>query len=214
MAMGEPAWQAKLVAAGLGLLLAACATPTAPVVTPPAVAEVQPPVELGPPPPRPPRKPPSPASLAALTPKAVPPAAETQGIDQLQGLDRDQTASLLGEPAERAEAPPALLWRYASHDCALDVYFYLDLESREMRVLHYEVRNTDGSKRPQQKCYDELIASPYSRAERKLGSSSLTTTIRSANRSASTCSTRASPSTVSAAARPRSTISSAAAPRT
>ena len=107
MAMGEPAWQAKLVAAGLGLLLAACATPTAPVVTPPAVAEVQPPVELGPPPPRPARKPPSPASLAALTPKAVPPAAETQGFDQLQGLDRDQTASLLGEPAARRGAAGA-----------------------------------------------------------------------------------------------------------
>jgi hypothetical protein len=158
MAMGGAAWQGKLVAAGFGLLLAACAAPTAPVAPPPAVADVQPPAEPGPPPPHPPRKPATPATLAALIPKAVPPAAEQQGFDQLQGLDRDQTTSLLGEPAERAEAPPAVLWRYASRGCALDVYFYLDLESREMRVLHYEVRNTDGSKRPQQKCYDELIA--------------------------------------------------------
>ena len=39
-----------------------------------------------------------------------------------------------------------------------------------MRVLHYEVRNTDGSKRTQQKCYDELVAERRtpSRAEARI----------------------------------------------
>jgi hypothetical protein len=153
---------ATLIAAGLGLCLGACMqqAPTPPGNAPTATAE---PIPGDQPPPRPPQKP-RPPTLAALTPvkpEAPPPPAasgETENFDKLQGLDQGATAALFGEPAERAESPPAVLWRYAGHDCALDVYFYLDLESRELRVLHYEVRNSDGSKRPQQKCYDDLVA--------------------------------------------------------
>jgi hypothetical protein len=150
---------ATLVAAGLGLCLclAGCMEqPAAPPANATAAAE---PMPGGPqPPPRPPRKP-RPPTLAALNPaKPEPPTAETQDFDQLQGLDQDAMTQLFGEPAERTEAPPAVLWRYAGRDCAVDVYFYLDLESRALRVLHYEVRNTDGSKRPERKCYDELVA--------------------------------------------------------
>jgi hypothetical protein len=153
---------AALVAAACGVcLIAACKIEQPdPVWTAPSVTLDLPHDAAQPLPPHPVRKP-RPPALAALTPsKAEPPptaTSEVRGFDKLQGLDQHETAAFLGEPAERAEAPPALLWRYTSHDCALDVYFYLDLESSEMRVLHYEVRNTDGSQRPQQRCYDEFV---------------------------------------------------------
>jgi len=181
MAMDGAARRAGRAAAHVAVgcilcLAAACATvqpqsQPAEALPPPAVVLSH--DEELPPPPRPPRKP-TPPTLAALTPPVPepppPPAAETPApsFDKLQGLDQKETAAFLGEPAERAEAPPAVLWRYASRDCALDVYFYLDLESREMRVLHYEVRNTDGSERPQQSCYDEFVTA---RAAEQTGSS-------------------------------------------
>lgn len=169
MAMVEAARQAgragALVAAGCGMLvLAACTVPPPVIETAPAAA-VEPAREEQPPaPPHPARKPPPPAVAALPPPQALPPppaSAETPGFDKLQGLDQGQTAALLGEPLQRAEAPPAVLWRYASRSCALDVYFYLDLESRELRVLHYEVRNIDGSELSQQRCYGELVTARH-----------------------------------------------------
>ena len=156
---------AALVAAGCSVLMAAaCVQTQAPVVSPAAAIFDEPP-RPAPAPPHPARKP-APPTLAALPALPAPPGVlerepqpslDTLSFDKLQGLDQRETAAFLGEPAQRAEAPPAVLWRYASHDCALDVYFYLDLQSREMRVLHYEVRNTDGTDRSQQKCYGELV---------------------------------------------------------
>jgi hypothetical protein len=165
---------AALVAVACGVcVIAACKTePPNPVLAAPSVTLDLPRDGEQPLPPHPARKP-RPPSLAALTPskaEPLPPPAtsEVQCFDKLQGLDQNETVAFLGEPAERAEAPPAILWRYASRDCALDVYFYLDLESSEMRVLHYEVRNTDGSQRPQQRCYDEFVTA---RAADQAGSS-------------------------------------------
>lgn len=161
----QAARAAALVAVGCGVLAAAaCVQKPAPTETPPAARLEAPQEDQRPMAPHPARKP-APPTLAALpapeaAPEAAPappPSAEPPDFDKLQGLDQTQTAAVLGEPAQRAEAPPAVLWRYASRDCALDVYFYLDLQSRVMRVLHYEIRYTDGSERSQQKCYGELV---------------------------------------------------------
>lgn len=114
---------------------------------------VAPSIPPAPPPARPARKPLPPA------PATVPPTEEpAKSFDRLHGLDEAETIALLGQPKERAEAPPAVLWRYASRDCDLDLYFYLDLQSRQKRILHYEVRDHDErDQRSQQRCYRELI---------------------------------------------------------
>ena len=153
------------------MLVTACVQTPAPVAAPGTAVLEPPQADQRPVPPHPARKPALPALAALPGPPArpePPPSTETPDFDKLQGLDEAQTAAFLGEPAQRAEAPPAVLWRYASRTCALDVYFYLDLQSREMRVLHYEVRNTDGSDRSQQKCYGELVTD---RAPDQTGSS-------------------------------------------
>jgi len=157
---GSGRWApAVLVWAGLGLL-AACTSVSPPPAPPPPEASVAPPPQVAVQPPLPPRPAHKPATrLASLPPAASPNEDESGSFDQLRGLDAAGTVALLGEPSQRAEAPPAILWRYASTDCELDVYFYLDLQSREMRVLHYEIRDhDDGAERTQPKCYRELVA--------------------------------------------------------
>jgi hypothetical protein len=170
---------------GLALNVACTSTTPPPAVPSPPVAVVAPPqeeVQRRPShvPPRPAHKPAG--QMASLPPSDGAPAVEPGetvapagpeavgappantppvdgNFDRLHGLDAAGTVALLGEPRQRAESPPAVLWRYASRDCELDVYFYLDLQSRVMRVLHYEVRNhDDGAERTQPQCYRELVA--------------------------------------------------------
>lgn len=128
-------------------------------------------------PPRPARKPPSrrpprpvpsrpvPADTPAVPPPSAPEEPADGAFDRLNGLDQAATTVLLGEPSQRAEAPPATIWRYLTRDCELDVYFYLDLRTNQMRALHYEVRNHDAAERPQHRCYEQLVTERGTRAE-------------------------------------------------
>jgi len=154
-----------LFAALCGVLsLAGCMTATTPL--PPAPPPAPAPAEVTPPPapeasfpPHPARKPTQRALASLSVPGAVPPTGEAEpDFSRLTGLDQDETVAMLGQPQQRADSPPAVLWRYTSSACELDVYFYLDLQSREMRVLHYELRDNDGSDRTGQKCYSELLS--------------------------------------------------------
>lgn len=161
MAMGSARWAKHArtaLLAPLGLSLAAClATPPAPPAPPPAAA-IETPAETARLPPPHPGKKPAPPAVATLPPAAAAAEPPVRTVEQLQGLDQDGVMAVLGEPQQRAEAPPAQLWRYADRGCELDLYFYRDLQSREMRILHYDIRVTDGSTRTQQGCYGELVA--------------------------------------------------------
>jgi hypothetical protein len=151
-------------------------TAEAPQAPPAEVAVTAPPsVAPGPPPPRPPRKPappqatvPVPAAVPVVPPPPGPPPA---AFDRLNGLDPVSTVAWLGEPRQRAEAPPATIWRYMSRDCELDVYFYLDLRTNQLRALHYELRSQDhdAAERPQQRCYEQLVSERGASAEPTVG---------------------------------------------
>ena len=121
-------------------------------------------------PPPPPRKPtpPAPATVAPVPvrlPEPTGPVAPASGFDRLIGLDQPRLTALLGEPRQRAEAPPATIWRYLGQACELDVYFYFDLQSQAMRALHYEIRSHESREQPAQQCYDELVSERRARAE-------------------------------------------------
>ncbi|HLJ65652.1 MAG TPA: hypothetical protein VKT70_16190 [Stellaceae bacterium] len=123
------------------------------------------------PPPEPKRKPSPTPHLAALTPPALTPLAKTvapasptprpleSNFDRLIGLDQNSVTELVGYARQVVDEPPAKIWRYVGRTCELDVYFYLNLQTSVMRALHYEVRNHESTERPQQSCYDELVAS-------------------------------------------------------
>jgi hypothetical protein len=154
----------RVVALAAACVVAGCAlfepqvvevTPPPPAPKPPPnVATVAPPAQ----PPVPGRKPPTPeaptttANLPLLPPPPSPPAAE-----RLLNLSQAETAALLGEPRQTAESPPATIWRYVGPTCELDLWFYLDLQSKVMRALHYEVKSNDPSERQDGTCIDQLV---------------------------------------------------------
>ncbi len=86
----------------------------------------------------------APRQQAALPPVPVPPPRERQaGVvapERLVGLGEADVRALIGEPASVREEAPALVWRYASAGCGLEVFFYMDLASQTFRALSYELK--------------------------------------------------------------------------
>ena len=149
----------NLALIGLGVgMLASCAEKPPPPPPPPQTAAFEP---SPPPPPRrqrvfplPAHKPtPPPATapnagaeaLALATPEPTFPenTREPLTATQLIGLDEPVTRHLLGVASEQSEASPAKIWRYRSPTCELDLFFYLDLRSGKMRILHYSFKGDD-----------------------------------------------------------------------
>lgn len=148
---------AALASLAGALCLASCALDAPPPVGPPETVQASlPPPEPREPPPRPTRKPPVP------TPHVAEPIWPTEPIPEVDpqrviGLDENSTTDWLGEPNARTEAPPATIWRYTSADCEVDLYFYLDLQHKVMRALHYEVRGNDGIEQRPGRCFQQLV---------------------------------------------------------
>jgi hypothetical protein len=106
--------------AGCGLLSDLVATPAAPQPTPgpPPLAPPPPPARPLPPPP-----PPAPAPLPEI---------------KVVGLSQDDVAAAFGPPSATLERPPAKVWEYRSGNCAVEIYFYLDVERNAFYALHYD----------------------------------------------------------------------------
>jgi hypothetical protein len=77
------------------------------------------------------------AAVAPQTPQNGAMAAYPAPRQELIGLDQKAATRLFGTAAEKSEKPPATVWRWRSATCELDLYFYLDLRSGQMRSLHY-----------------------------------------------------------------------------
>ena len=153
---------AALAASSVLLVLASCEHFPFPLGGPEQEAAVS---TLPPPPPRKPAPPAPAAAVPVRLPEPTAPVAPASGFDRLIGLDQPRLTALLGEPRQRAEAPPATIWRYLGQACELDVYFYFDLQSQAMRALHYEIRSHESREQPAQQCYDELVSERRARIE-------------------------------------------------
>ncbi len=88
----------------------------------------------------------------------APGAAAFVTLNTLVGYDEQNVTRLLGEPNRREDDPPAQVWHYASGNCALDLYFYMELSTRTYRVLSYEVTSDHDARDVQQQCIAELFA--------------------------------------------------------
>ena len=75
---------------------------------------------------------------------------------ELIGLDQARATRLLGATAEQFEQPPALVWRYTKGTCQLDLFFYLELSSNQMRTLHYTLKGSGGDTASGQECVQSL----------------------------------------------------------
>ncbi len=99
-------------------------------------AELFPPEETVPPPPR--RKPVAVSEPTAAEAISEPTVAEADP-GQLVGLDFDAAKALLGDPAAKHEKPPAEVWAYAGGSCMFNLFFYPSVDDKVFRVLAYEV---------------------------------------------------------------------------
>lgn len=89
------------------------------------------------------------------TAKAVPaPPPEVKPVSpgRLVGMTRDEARALLGNPMGERSDPPATVWTWRNSRCQLELFFYMDVSTRDMRALTYEVT---GSPR-QSTCLGEL----------------------------------------------------------
>lgn len=95
------------------------------------------------PPPGPLVKPPAPATtaapaqVAAIDPAPPPPPPPPRA---LAGLSMPETETELGRPAAESDRAPAKVWQYRAGECAVDVYFYLDMARNGFYALHHEAR--------------------------------------------------------------------------
>ena len=67
-------------------------------------------------------------------------------LPELVGRSEEEVARLLGTAHSLREEPPATIWGYQADSCSLDLFFYMDMESRSFRALAYDVTTTDGAK--------------------------------------------------------------------
>ncbi|MHB1216583.1 MAG: hypothetical protein ACYC1L_00095 [Alphaproteobacteria bacterium] len=99
-----------------------------------------------PPAPRPAPAPPAndPPAVAYAPPARAPvkPPIATKNLEpaKLMGLTYDDTEAAAGKPAEMRDEPPATVWRYQTDDCVIDVFFYMDLATKQFRAVAYDVR--------------------------------------------------------------------------
>jgi type IV secretory pathway VirB10-like protein len=114
-----------------------------------------------------PRKKPAPPSLPtnatieppeALHPEPVspPPDVAPPPPIKLDGLEAAAVEKQLGPPQVQADSPPAVVWRYAAGDCAVDVYLYKDLQSGALRALFVDVKGDDRSDQRREACLQRL----------------------------------------------------------
>jgi hypothetical protein len=107
------------------------------------------------------------AKTAAVPPAPPPPAPPPRERPQsapvpdfdparLVGLDKDETLATLGQPAAVREQPPATVWTYRTRDCAVDLFFYMDLATRAFRVLTTEVTTDLKSPDARRVCLNRL----------------------------------------------------------
>ena len=152
-------------------LLAGCAgkPTTSATATPPEPAAEAPPAQAPAKIPVPKRKPMPPSSASSATigapeplhPEQAPSAPSTEPATtppavSLDGLEASAVAARLGPPQVQAESPPAVVWRYAADDCAVDVYFYKDLKSGALRALFVDVKGDDQSDQRRDVCLQRL----------------------------------------------------------
>ncbi len=63
------------------------------------------------------------------------PAAPTYTASELMGKRQSEVTELMGEPARIEQRAASTVWVYQSGDCALDVFFFLDMATSDERVL-------------------------------------------------------------------------------
>jgi hypothetical protein len=88
---------------------------------------------------------------------AVPATPTGPASADLLGLDPQRTRELLGPAAQTRNQSPATVWHYKSGRCELDLSFYMEMKSGQMRSLHYDFKGEAESPEQRQACIRSII---------------------------------------------------------
>lgn len=95
--------------------------------------------------PAPPSKPAKSSDLNTIRPAPRPSADREVAVEaalsppRLVGLSEDETAQLLGRPAEEEAEPPGKIWIYRTTGCRLAVHLFPDMDKGGFYTLDYTV---------------------------------------------------------------------------
>ena len=95
--------------------------------------------------------------IAAAPPQQEQTALAFPSSTDLLGLDPQHTRELLGPAAQTQNQSPATVWHYKSGRCELDLSFYMEMRSGQMRTLHYNFKGEADSPEQRQACLRSII---------------------------------------------------------
>ena len=85
--------------------------------------------------------------------------------DRLIGAVPGEIITVLGEPTQRLQEPPAEIWQYDSRSCTLRLTLLLDVVTEEHRSVFYEVKSANPEVRNgDRNCVAELLANQRARS--------------------------------------------------
>ena len=100
-------------------------------------------------------------SLArAPLPRQKPPMPQTTAVQSfpnpntLIGLGPYETEMRIGSPQAGNQEPPATIWTYTSGPCVLNLFLYANVETRELKVLSYDVAARGVDDRALNDCFE------------------------------------------------------------
>lgn len=94
---------------------------------------------------------------------AEPEPVETGSPDDLRGQTEIQVMAALGSPATTRAEGASTIWSYKAGECALDIYFFLDVADNQRRALSYELATPQQGTPAAERCYQALKAAAASR---------------------------------------------------
>jgi hypothetical protein len=159
-------WCLPAAVVGLAIVLAGC-TPEKPAPAPGPFGQYIRSVPRKPTPARPIAQPKDKPATAAPEEPAPAEAREEPQPEQtalavapspdLLGLDPQHTTALLGPATQTHSQSPATVWHYKSGRCELDLSFYMEMRSGQMRTLHYDFKGEAASPEQRQACLKSII---------------------------------------------------------
>lgn len=108
------------------------------------------------------------AAARANAPLPMPPKPANRGArngsgdlstpESLIGISQEDVQNRFGVASDIRDAAPAKVWEYRSGSCLVDLFFYMDLNTKQFRVLAYDIKRSDGvaEDMPLARCLREL----------------------------------------------------------
>lgn len=101
-----------------------------------------------------------PVAATPARPPSPEPTRTAPGPDpsQLVGLGPVQLEALLGPPHAVHDEPPAKVWSYRAGQCSLDVFFFMNVETKAMKALAYDLKPPQSTPAGRSDCFDSIVA--------------------------------------------------------